>query len=208
MDLNWCIENSELAIERLKEKQSQHSEWVANLNKQRKNKEELEGVYWKIREHQKKFDIYFNETISNLKDFDNLKDEHNKGGVKEEVFLHRQSQLNNKSTYSFGKIIEFSDEIENINKNYIEPEKDIIDNSYNINRELEITKKLESVECDKKINLIKMEKKLEEGKSEALQKKVSYALYELDAINSELSDERTIDRISKLSRYLETWTTE
>lgn len=206
MDLNWCIENTELAIERLREKQSQHSEWVANLDKQRKIKKELEEVYWKIREGQNKFDNFFSEAISNLKNLDSLEDEHNKGGVKEEGFLHRQSQLNTKLTDNFQKIIEFHVKIENIIKNQIEPERDL--NDYTTIKDLTITKKLESVECNKKINKINMDLKLERGKSEALQKKVSYTLYELDAINFELSDERTIDRISKLSRYLETWTTE
>jgi hypothetical protein len=204
MDLNWCIENTELAIERLTEKQSQHSQWVKDLDRLRKEKKELEEVYWKIREHSDKFDDFFKAAITTLKNLDTLEIEHNKGGVNDEGFLHRQSQLNTKLSENFEAIIGFHVKIENIIKEETELERDLNTTI----KDLTITKKLESVECDKKINKINMDLKLERGKSEALQKKVSYTLYELDAINSELSDERTIDRISKLSRYLETWTTE
>jgi len=210
MDLNWCIENTVLAIDLLREKQSQHSDWVANLDKQRRNKKELEEVYWKTRGHQNKFDKYFSEAISNLNDLDSLEDEHNKGSVKEEGFLHRQSQLNSKLTEKFQKIIEMHNKIKNTcHENYIEePRRDIIYPSYENFREKEIDEKLKSVECDKKVNLINKRLQFEQAKSIALEKKVSNTLYELDVINSESSDERTKNRISELSRNLGTWTTE
>lgn len=210
MDLNWCIENTVLAIDLLREKQSQHSDWVANLDQQRKNKKELDEVYWKTRGHQNKFDKYFSEAISNLNNLDSLEDEHNKGSVKEEGFLHRQSQIKNKLTDNFQKIIEIHNKIKNVfYENYIEePRRDIIDLSYENVRDKEIDGKLKSVECDKKVNLINKRLQFEQAKSIALEKKVSYTLYELDVINSESSDKRTRNRISELSRYLGTWITE
>jgi len=210
MDPNWCIENTRLAIDYFKEKQSQHSECEAKLDNQRKSEKELDDVYWKIRGFQNRFDRYYSEAISTVNNLDSLEVEHNKGGVKDEGFLHRQSQLKNKLTDIFQSLIELHDKIKNslpIN-NIKEPGREIIDPSFIKNREEEIDRKIKSVECDKKLNRIKKNFELEQAKSRALEKKVGTTLYELEVINSESSDEITKNRISELSRYLMTWTTE
>lgn len=113
IDANWCIENIELAAEYFKEKQNEHFNLEKGLNTLRRYKNELDESYWQIRGLIRLFNKYYNEAISTKNDLDNLEDERERGGISEELFLHRENQLRNKLTQTFQSLIEYNEKIRN-----------------------------------------------------------------------------------------------
>lgn len=113
MDANWCIENQELAIEYFKERQSDHANWESGLDALRKNKKELDEVYWQIKGLIKQFNKYYSEALSTKNDLESLAEERKRGAVSEELALQRQSQLRTRLTQAFQSLIETHEEIKN-----------------------------------------------------------------------------------------------
>jgi hypothetical protein len=113
MDQNWCIDNQVLAIEYFKERQSEHSHWENGLNNLRKNKKELDDLYWQFKGLIAKFNNYYSEAVSTKSDLETLEEQRNKGAITQELFLQRESQIRTKLTQSFQNLIETHEEIKN-----------------------------------------------------------------------------------------------
>ncbi len=111
MDLNWCIENIELAEEYFKDIQNEHSELAKDLDNQRKNKKELNELYWKIRGLIDQFDKYYKEAVATKNEFGNIEDEHTKGTVSEDKAIQRKGQLTKKLTESFQGLLDYHEKI-------------------------------------------------------------------------------------------------
>lgn len=113
MDVNWCIANLELATEYFKERQSDHANWESGLDSLRKNKKELDEVYWQIKGLIKQFNKYYSEALSTKNDLESLAEERKRGAVSEELALQRESQLRTRLTQAFQNLIESHEEIKN-----------------------------------------------------------------------------------------------